>query len=439
MELLFLNGTLLPMTASGDEDKLRKAALGVVGNRIEMLSDNEQEIADFQKKYPSLKVIDCQGKLVMPGLINTHCHTGMTLQRSNADDIGLMEWLNEHIWPFESYQTPQDIALGMKLGIVEMLLGGTTSFVDMYFHQEETVDVVKQMGIRALLGEDVLNLNFEEISPRIEKVIEKTKGQDVVRAAVAAHSPYTCKKQSVIDAKAFARKHGLIFMTHIAETKDETKIILDRHGLTPVRYMDSIGVLDENTIAAHCIHLDDEEVDIMAKRGVAVSHNPQSNLKVANAVCHVEKLRQRGVLVTLATDGACSNNDLDMFEELRSATLLQKMDAHSPMALPAYEALKLATVNGAKAIGYRHGELGVLQVGALADIIVLDMQKPHMQPEYNIIGNLVYAGKATDVETVVVNGRILVENRQVLGVDLKELYQQVNQTVNRIDEQMHKK
>lgn len=438
MDILLTNGTILPMNASHGEPLWFRGSIGITGRRIDFVSDSPCEVDRFLREHPSARTIDCRGKLLMPGLINTHCHAAMTLQRSNADDIALMEWLNDHIWPFEAQQTPEEVRLGMKLGIVEMLLGGTTSFVDMYYYQNHCVDLVEQMGIRAMLGCNYFDHNIDSVIPEVEQAVSLAEGSTRVQIAVAAHAPYTCSRENLLKGKELSRRLGLRFMIHIAETKDEERIIAERWGMSPVRYLDSLGILDDHTIGAHCIHVDEEDIRILAGRGVAVSHNPQSNMKISSGIAPVERMLRGGALVTLATDGTCSNNDLDMMEEMRTAAFLQKVSTGSPVALPAYEVLKMATVNGARALGYAEGELGVLQAGALADVIVIDMQKPHWQPLHNVVSNLVYCGKAADVETVIVDGELLVENRQVRGVDLGELFEEAAAAVARIGEACRK-
>ena len=277
-----------------------------------------------------------------------------------------------------------------------------------------------------------LSTKVDEVLPEAEKAVALAADCDRIQIALAPHSPYTVSPENLRRGKELARKWGLHFMTHIAETQDEVRIVREKYAATPVEHLDALGMLDDKTIGAHCIHVTDSDIRTLAQRGVAVSHNPQSNMKISSGVAPVEKMRAAGALVTIGTDGTCSNNDLDMFEELRTAAFLQKSATGDPVALPAYEALKLATVNGARAMGYAEGELGVIRPGALADLIVVDLQKPHLQPIHDLVSNLVYCGKASDVDTVVVDGRIVVENRRVAGVDLPKLYADVAAAVERI-------
>lgn len=430
--LLFTNATILPMTAVGEETRTFCGALGVAGNRIAFVSDDPRDEADFRAAHPDARILDCRGKLLMPGLIDTHCHAAMTLQRSYADDIPLMTWLNDYIWPFEARQTPDDVVLGMTLGIAEMLLGGVTSFADMYYFENRCVETVDRLGIRAMLGCNYFDTNIDEVFPQIEEAARLAAGRDRIRIAVAPHAPYTVSQENLLRGKALADRLGLHRMIHVAETQDEVRIVRENFGCSPVKYLDSIGFLDERTIGAHCVWVDDEDIDILARRGVTVSHNPQSNMKISSGVAPVQRMLRRGALVTVATDGPCSNNDLDMFEELRTAAFLQKSATGDPLALPAYEALRLATVNGARAMGRADGELGVLRAGALADVVVVDLQKPHLQPIHDVMSNLVYCGKAADVETVVIDGCIVVENRRIEGLDLPQLYRDAAAAVERI-------
>ena len=433
MTTLFSRATVLPMTAVGDAPRTFTGWVGVEDNRIVLVTASEEEAAAFRAAHPALREIDCRGKLLMPGLVNTHCHAAMTLQRSYADDLSLMTWLNDYIWPFEARQTPEEVVLGMTLGVVEMLLGGITSFVDMYFSESSCVAPVEALGIRAVLGCSYFDSNAEATFREVEEAVRlAAAGSGRVRIAVAPHAPYTVSPENLRRGKALADRCGLSLTVHLAETQDEVRIVRDRYGCTPVEHLDALGLLDARCIAAHCIHVTDSDIATLAARGVTVSHNPQSNMKIASGVAPVEKLRAAGALVTVATDGPCSNNDLDLFEELRTASFLQKSATGDPTALPAWEALRMATANGARAMGYSDGELGVIRAGALADLIVVDLQKPHLQPVHDVVSNIVYCGKAADVDTVMVDGRIVVEHRRIEGVDLPELYARMSEAIARI-------
>ena len=434
MEALLLKDALVvPMTATEGEQEWFRGSVGVVGNRIVLVSDDATRVAQFEAEHPEVRVLDCAGRAVMPGLINTHCHAAMTLQRNRADDIPLMAWLNDHIWPFEAKQTKEDIALGMTLGMAEMLLGGITSFVDMYFEEDHCVEVVEKMGMRAVLGCSYFDATIDATLASAERAAKAAEGKERIRISVAPHAPYTVSEENLVRGKRFAEEHGLDYMVHAAETQDELKYVAEKYGTTPVRLLDKLGLLDSHIVLAHCVWVDREEMALMRERGVTVAHNAQSNMKISSGVAPVAEQLEEGVCVTLATDGSSSNNDLDLWEEMRSAAFLQKVTTMNPLRLPAYEVLKMATVNGARAMGHE-GELGVIREGALADLVVIDLEKPHLQPVHDLVSDLVYCGKASDVEMVIVDGRVVVENRTIVGLDLKALYRKVNEAVNRIVE-----
>lgn len=433
MTTLFSQATVLPMTTVDQAFRTFTGWVGVDHNRIVMVTDSEAQAAAFRAAHPDLREIDCRGRLLMPGLINTHCHAAMTLQRSYADDLSLMTWLHDYIWPFEAQQTPEEVVLGMKLGVVEMLLGGITSFVDMYFSESHCVAAVEELGIRAVLGCSYFDANAEEAFREVDEAVRlASSGSGRIRIAVAPHAPYTVSPDNLRRGKALADRYGLSLMVHAAETQDEVRIVRERYGRTPVEHLDALGLLDGRCIAAHCIHVTEAEIETLAQRRVTVSHNPQSNMKISSGVAPIERFRAAGALVTVATDGPCSNNDLDLFEELRTAAFLQKSATGDPTALPAFEALRMATANGARAMGYADGELGVIREGALADLIVVDLQKPHLQPLHDVVSNIVYCGKAADVDTVMVDGRIVVEGRRIAGLDLPALYAGVSKAAARI-------
>lgn len=412
------------MTAESDGPLAFTGSVGIEGNRIRLVTDNEILAEAFRVAHHDLQEIDARGMLLMPGLINTHCHVAMTLQRSYADDITLMSWLNDYIWPFEAKQTPDEIRLGAELGIAEMLLGGVTSFVDMYWQEAFVAEAVRKTGARALLGVSYLDANMEEFRRDLEATMQKAATCSRIRVAVAPHAGYSCSEENLREGIELARRHGLFLTTHIAETQDESRIISERYGKSPVRLFDDLGALSERTIAAHCVHVDGEDILTLRDRGVTVAHNPQSNMKISSGIAPLERMRRAGVHCTVATDGCCSNNDLDLWEELRTATFLQKCATGDPCAAPAYEMLKMVTVEAARGIGCE-GELGVVSEGAIADLILLDLRKPHLCPVHNLVSNLVYCAKASDVDTVIVDGEVVVSRRRVVGIDLDGVMDQV--------------
>lgn len=419
------------MTAErADEAHPFRGWVGVEGNRITLLTDREAEAETFRRTHADcLKEIDCRDRVVMPGLINTHCHVAMTLQRNYADDIPLMEWLNDHIWPFEAVQSPEEVALGAELGIVEMLLGGVTSFVDMYWDENRIAPVAERLGIRALLCPSFIDGQFERNEADLEALLPLAT--DRVRVGVGPHAPYTVSKEHLLHCKALCEKYDLPMTIHLAETRDEMASVQAATGMTPVKWLDSLGLLNERLIAAHGVYLDEEDRRIIRERGVKIAHNPSSNMKIASGIAPVKAYQAEGISATIGTDGPCSNNDLDMWEEMRNTSFLAKVSSMNPLVLPAYEVLKMATRHGAAAIGHAD-ELGVIREGALADLIIIDLMKPHLQPVNHLVSDLVYCCKASDVESVVVDGRLVVENRQIADLDLRALYAAATRAVERI-------
>lgn len=426
MNLLLLHPTIVPMTS--EHDRPYVASVGIAGNRIALISNDEAAIERFRADHDGCREIDCTGRILMPGLVNTHGHIAMTLQRSYADDIALMEWLHERIWPFEARQTADDIACGAELGIAEMLLGGTTSFVDMYWHEAAIARVAERTGIRALLCASCLDSNMAEFEADFEALIGNASPR--VRAGVGPHAPYTVSDKNLRRCRELADRYAVPLTIHVAETHDEVSILRERTGQTPVQYLEETGIFDGPTIAAHCVHLTDGDIAVLRRRGVQVAHNPTSNMKIASGIAPVCKMLEEGVAVSIGTDGCCSNNDVDMWEEMRNASFLQKVATMDPTALPAYKVLEMATVGGAVAMGY--DDLGMIREGALADLIVIDTAAPHLHPVHDAVSNLVYCGKAADVRTVIVDGRIVVEERRVVGCDLEPLYARAEATARRI-------
>ncbi|MFI3333101.1 MAG: amidohydrolase [Rikenellaceae bacterium] len=431
MTTLFYNAQVLTMTTT--EPTLMLGAVGVVGSHIALVSNSTQDIERFEENHPNLKRIDCEGKILMPGLINTHTHVAMTLQRGMGDDVELMPWLQNIVWPFEALQNCDDIEAGARLGVAEMLLGGTTTFVDMYWSECSVANAVEELGIRALLGESCLDGMMDSYEQTIPKLVERASKCSRITAVVAPHAPYTCSPETLKRCVELAQEHNLSLMIHLAETSDETNTIRERYEMTPTEYLDKCGMLTPSTILSHSIYLSDSDIEMIESRGSHVAHNPQCNMKISSGVAPIPTLIKSGVNCTIGTDGVCSNNDLDMWDEMRTASFLHKLSTMSPTTLPAYEILKMATVGGAKAIG-REGELGITAEGALADLVVLNTNRIHYRPHHDLISSIVYCGKASDVEYVMVDGALLVEKYQLVGVDVEAICCDVEQrSANIID------
>ncbi len=361
--------------------------------------------------------------LILPGLVNTHCHAAMVGFRGLADDLPLMTWLQEYIWPLEnSLVTPRFVRVALQLALVEMIRGGTTLFADMYFFQEEAAKVVEEAGIRAVLGEGTIDFPTpaartpEQQLARAEAFIRNWIGHPLVIPTVAPHAPYSTSPEIYRKSRELAEKYEVPLLTHIAETQDEVRQIQERYGTTPVRHLHQIGALYDRVVAAHSVWLDEEEMEIYRQQGVGVAHCPESNMKLASGVAPVGTYLARGIKVSLATDGACSNNDLDMIGEMRTAALLHKVHTLDPTVVSARQVVEMATLGGARVLGLEH-RIGSLEVGKEADVITLDLSAPHLTPAYDPYSLVVYAAKASDVRDVFVRGNPLMLDRELQTLD----------------------
>lgn len=373
---------------------------------------NEEEFA---------RVIKGNNKLIMPGFVNTHTHAAMSLFRGYADDMPLKEWLEQRIWPVEEKLTKKDIYWGTLLAICEMIKGGTTCFADMYFYMEEAAKACLESGIRASLSQGLVGLDPVKGIASLEegkKLVRNWhgEGEGRITTMLGPHAPYTCPPDYLQKVAKAAGALQVPIHIHLAETRGEVEESVKVHGKRPVELMEQIGLLDQKVLAAHCVHLTQEEIQIMAGKKTAIAHNPGSNLKLGSGMAPLAELLQNGVLVSLGTDSAASNNNLDMVEEMRLATLLPKGLREDPTLIPAVEALKLATVNGARALFLEEGT-GTLSEGSKADLIMVKLNSPHLHPLHSVPAQLVYAALSSDVELVMVNGTILMEKGALKTVD----------------------
>lgn len=370
-------------------------------------------------------VLSGAGKLVLPGFVNAHTHLAMVLMRGYADDMPLQRWLEEAIWPTERKLTAEDVYWGSLLGIAEMIRSGTTCFADMYFHMDAVARAVEASGMRALLE---YGLVAPEPGERVARelrmartFIEQFHGaaHGRIQTSVGPHAPYTCHPSLWEGALDLAQQRQLIIHTHLAETRAEVENARKQWGKTPVEYLEHLGVFQAPVLAAHCVHLSAHDIQILAEHRVSVAHNPGSNLKLGSGFAPVQKLLDAGVNVALGTDGASANNNLDMLEEIRLASLLQKGILEEATALPAPLALRLGTTNGARALGLQE-EIGTIEPGRRADLIMLDIEEPHWIPNYDPVSNLVYAARSADVSTVIIDGRLVMKDREILAFNEAE-------------------
>jgi 5-methylthioadenosine/S-adenosylhomocysteine deaminase len=420
MNILISNGIILPMTVPEGKQPYFKGYVGIESQKIAFVSADPGCASEFMASHPDVRHIDAAGKIVMPGLINTHTHVAMALLRGIADDMPLMEWLEQHIWPIEGKMGYQEVFDGARLGILEMLMGGTTTFVDMYPYEEAVAEAAETAGIRALVSPCPMDFRMDHFENDWKQVQKRFSSSRLVSMWMGPHAIYTLSGKNLQRSISLSKELGVGSHVHLAETQTEQDNCMAQHGMSPTEYMENEGLFTTKTLAAHCVVMSDHDIEILARNGVSVAHNPQSNMKLASGIAPVKKMLDAGVNVSLGTDGASSNNDLDMWDEMRTASLLQKVSTLDPCAIPAYTALQMATVNGAKAIG-REGELGVLAAGALADVLLVDIEKAHLYPHTNLISELVYSTHASDVNTVIVNGNIVVENRKCLTMNAQEV------------------
>lgn len=375
------------------------------------------------------EIIDGKGKLATPGMVNTHGHVSMTLLRSNTDDLALMDWLSNHIWPIEGKMVAEDIYWGAMLGIAEMLKGGTTCFADMYSEMDDVAKACDQLGIRANLCRGVIGLQPNKDIAIQENVdlFDKWHGHDHgrIRVTMGPHAPYTCTDEVLSKIIAICKEKGIEIQMHLCETLDEINSSQKEYGMTPIERMDKLGMFDCGVIAAHAVHLTDHDREIMSKHNVRIAHNPQSNLKLASGIADIPAAKQAGIIVGLGTDGASSNNNLDMLEEIRLAAMLHKTTKLDPLAIPAAEAWEMGTVDGAKVLGFEN--VGKLEPGYEADIVLWDMHKPYWYPRHNKLSLLVYAASANDADTVFVAGKKVVEAGKLITFDEEIIYQKINE------------
>ena len=349
------------------------------------------------------QVLDASGCAILPAFYNTHTHAAMTLLRGYGDDNPLHVWLEDYVWPYEEKLTASDIRRGSELAVKEMIATGTVFFNDMYFNIDETMDTVKRFGIRAAIGVTVMENHPQVLREEKAETIRRWKDSGSLTLTVAPHAIYTVGRETLINAARLARENGRKLHIHLSETEKEVRDCIANTGMTPVRYLDSIGFLGPDVIAAHCVHVDKEEWDILARRGVTVSHCPCSNMKLGSGRFPYELALSSGARITLGTDGCSSNNNLDMREEMKTAALLAKVTGDAAL-LSAPQVLQWATRNGAEAFGY---DAGVIEKGKLADAVLVSLEHPKMTPCHNLISNWVYAADSSCIKHVICNGNIL--------------------------------
>ena len=423
MNLLIKNATVvLP------DGQTKTANIAVEGSKILAIGEAP---ADFIAE----QTIDAKDMLAIPGFINAHTHASMTLLRSYADDMELMTWLNDHIWPVEAKMISNDIYWGAALAAVEMLESGTTTFADMYGpFMERVADVVTESGMRGVLSRGIIG-----VAPDGEKKIEENislyedyhgAANGRIKVMFGPHAPYTCPPEFLKKVAAAAQRLGAEVHIHMNETKAEIEQITKQYGKRPFEYVEDTGLFESPTLAAHCVHLSDDEIAIIKKHNIRVAHNPGSNMKLASGIAPVPRLLKEGVTVALGTDGTSSNNNLDMLQEVQLAALLHKVNEYDPLAVPAFEALKMGTEYGAKAVGLEG--IGRLEVGAKADIVLVSMKGAAWVPRFNEVSLLVYSGSAADVDTVICDGKVLMQHRELKTLDEEKIKYEAQKCAERL-------
>jgi 5-methylthioadenosine/S-adenosylhomocysteine deaminase len=417
VDLLIVGGTIVSM------DQTRRliddGGIAVTGGRIVAIGSR----TEIERTYRSRQKVNATGKLITPGLINGHTHVPMVLFRGLADDLDLQEWLTKYIFPAEAKNVTEEfVRAGTRLGLAEMIRGGTTTYCDMYYFEDAVADETAKAGVRGVLGETIIdfpvadNKTNAEGMAYVERYVSRWKGHELIVPAIAPHAPYTVSEEHLKAARAFSDRTGAAIVTHVSETKREVEDSVKAKGASPVAYLERIGFLNERVIAAHVVWPQGTDTAVLKRHGVGVVHNPQSNMKLASGVAPVPKMMEEGLFVGLGTDGAASNNDLNMWEEMDTVAKLHKVFSGDPKVISAQQAFELATIRGAQAL-HLEKEIGSLETGKRADLLIIERDSLNQIPLYNIYSDLVYATKASDVQTVVINGRVVMRNRRLLTLN----------------------
>ena len=412
-------------------DSNKKQSLLIVNDKI-------AEIADEIDETKADKIIDGEGKILLPGFINTHTHLSMTLFRGLADDLSLDSWLNDHIWPMEANLNGEYCYIGALLGAVELIKSGTTTFSDMYFYMEDVARAVEDAGIRAVLSYGMIDFgDAEKRENEIRENLELFKNcngmaDGRIKVFFGPHSPYTASEELLIKVRELADEYDMGIHIHVSETQKEIDDISAEKGLRPFEYLDKIGFLGPDVVAAHSVWLSDEEIEIIKKNDVKISHNPCSNMKLASGIAPVSKLIENDICVAIGTDGASSNNNLDLIEELKTASLLQKVSTLNPKVLTSAEAIAMGTIKGAEALGL-DDEIGSIEVGKKADIILIDTNCANMMPDSSSLSsNIIYSANGSNVDTTICDGKILMENKKLTVLDEQEIYKKAREAIDEL-------
>jgi 5-methylthioadenosine/S-adenosylhomocysteine deaminase len=425
IDMMIRNGKVLTMAP--DNAVIERGAVAISGDRIVEIGPEDVLASQYQAR----KVIDACGGIIMPGLINVHTHAAMTCFRGLADDLPLMSWLEEHIFPAEAKLTPDIVYKGTLLACAEMILSGTTTFCDMYLYEDAVAQAVKRARMRAVVGEvlyDFPSPNYGPIEEGLkytEALIDKWRDDPLIAIAVEPHSPYLCSPDLLRQAKAIADQNGALMVIHVSESQQEVAQVRGKYDKTPVGHLAETGILSPNLVADHCVALTQKDISLLKDFDVKVAHNPESNMKLASGIAPVPELLTNGIIVGIGTDGCASNNNLDLFQEMDTVAKLHKVHTSDPTVMDARTVVRMATIDGARVLGLED-HIGSLEPGKKADIIIIDTRRPHLIPMYNVYSHLVYAVSGHDVVTSIVNGQVLMENRVLATLDVDNVMEDVN-------------
>jgi 5-methylthioadenosine/S-adenosylhomocysteine deaminase len=417
VDLVLTGGTVV--TVNDRREVLAPGAVAIHGSDIIAVGTPEE----IRRGYRAGRVLDTAGRIVMPGLVNTHTHAPMVMYRGLADDLALMDWLQKYIFPAEAKTVvPSFVRVGTRLAALEMIRSGTTTYADMYYFEDEIARATKEAGIRGVLGQTIIGFpapdakSADEAMGRTRRFIAAWKGDPLITPAVAPHSMYLLDEGQLLACRDLALEHGVPLLLHLAETEQEVRTARERHQVSPTAFLERINFWAPVTVAAHAVWMTDDDLEIVARRGIRISHNPESNMKLASGTAPVTRYLAAKVALGLGTDGAASNNDLDMFEAMRQAALLHKLATGDPRAVPAAAVLEMATRGGARVLAMER-RVGSLEAGKRADLIVVNAEGARHTPMYDPVSHLVYVTRGDDVETVIVHGRTIMRNRRVLTLD----------------------
>jgi len=417
-DILVHNGTILTMDSQNNI--IHNGMVAISGSTISYIGKDKKDSIKAKKE------LDIQGSLILPGLINSHTHAAMTLFRGLADDLPLMEWLHNYIFPVEGKMDADFVRVGTLLACAEMIMSGTTTFCDMYLFEEEVARAAKEAGMRSVVGEVIYDFpspNYGALEKGFiytEALIERWEKDPLINIAVEPHSLFTCGEELLVKANDLALRRGVPLIMHLSETKEEVKEIEQKFGKRPVQYLKDLDLLGSHLILDHCVHINESEIGLLAENNVCVVHNPESNMKLASGIAPVPAMIAKGITVGLGTDGCASNNNLDLFGEMDMAAKLHKVNNLDPTVMNAKTLVEMATIEGAKVLGLEK-ITGSLEVGKRADLIVIDTNKPHLVPMYNPYSHLVYAANGHDVKHSIIDGNLVMENRSLLTLDVEDI------------------